>query len=126
MKVIKSVLRIIRNRGDISHETLGYFLKLHNVPDRPVISSSSYFTVNISSFLDFHFKPLAQKVKSYIQDTNDFLKNIANLPPLPDDLILCTIDVVGLYSLSLSAISTDHNFNMYNYFNQVRRMCSKK
>ena len=42
-------------------------------------------------------KLLAQKVKSYIQDTNDFLKKIANLPPLPDDLILCTIDVVGLY-----------------------------
>ena len=51
----------------------------------------------MSFFLDFHLKPLAQKVKSYIQDTNDFLKKIANLPPLPDDLILCTIDVVGLY-----------------------------
>ena len=36
-------------------------------------------------------------MKSYIQDTNDFLKKISNLPPLPDDLILCTIDVVGLY-----------------------------
>ena len=71
--------------------------KLHNVPGRPGISSSGYFTENISSFLDFHLKPLAQTVKSYIQDTNDFLKKIANLPPLPDDLILCTIDVVGLY-----------------------------
>ena len=40
---------------------------------------------------------MAQKVKSYIKDTNDFLKKIASLPPLPDDLILCTIDVVGLY-----------------------------
>ena len=28
---------------------------------------------------------------------NDFLKKIANLPPLPDGLILCTVDVVGLY-----------------------------
>ena len=36
-------------------------------------------------------------MQSFIQDTNDFLKKIANLPPLPDDLILCTIDVVGLY-----------------------------
>ena len=36
-------------------------------------------------------------MKSYIQDTNDFLKKIANLSPLPDDLILCTLDVVGLY-----------------------------
>ena len=43
-------------------------------------------------------KPLARRGKSYIQDMNDFLKKIANLPSLPDDLILCTIDVVGLYS----------------------------
>ena len=95
MKVIKSVLRRIRNRGGISGETLDYFLvnnpklgrfqllpkihkRLHNVRGRPVISNSSYFTEDIS-FLDFHFKPLAQKVKSYIQDTNDFLKKIANL-----------------------------------------------
>ena len=94
MKVIKSVLRRIRNRGGISGETLDYFLvnnpklgrfqllpkihkRLHNVRGRPVISNSSYFTENIS-FLGFHFKPLAQKVKSYIQDTNDFLKKIAN------------------------------------------------
>ena len=65
--------------------------------DRPVISNASYYTENISSFLDFHLKPLAQKVKSYIQDTNDFLKKIANLPPLPDNLILYTIDGVVLY-----------------------------
>ena len=71
--------------------------RLQNVPGRPVISNSTYFTENISSFLDFHLKPLAQKVKSYIQDTNDFLKKITNLPPLPGDLILCPIDVVDLY-----------------------------
>ena len=71
--------------------------RLHNVLCRTVISNSSYFTENISSFLDFHLKPLAQKVKSYIQDMNNFLKKIANFSPLPDDLILCTIDVVGLH-----------------------------
>ena len=103
MKVMKSVLRKIRCRGDISDETLDYFLvnnpklrrfyllpkihkRLHNVPGRPVKSNSSYFTENIS-FLDFHLKQLTQKVKSYIQDANDFLKKIANLPPLLDDLI---------------------------------------
>ena len=72
---------------------------LHNFPGRPVIFNSRYLFLqeNISSFLDFHLKPLAKKVKFYIQDTNDFLKNIANLPPLPDDLILWTIDIVGLF-----------------------------
>ena len=57
MKVIKSVLRKIRNRADISEETLDYFLvnnlklgrfcfipkihkRLHNVPGSPVIFNS--------------------------------------------------------------------------------------
>ena len=52
---------------------------------------------NISAFLEFHLKPLTQKVKSYIKNTNDFLRKIASLPPLPNDIILCNINVVGLY-----------------------------
>ena len=153
MKVIKSVLRKIRSRGDISDETLDYFLvnnpkfgrfyllpkihkRLRNVPGRPVISNSSYFTENISSFLDFHLKPLAQKVKSNIQDTNDFLKKIANLPSWPDDLILCTIDVVGLYPnipheeglvAIRKALDTRKDKNYFDrLFNRVSRVCSKK
>ena len=62
-----------------------------------MISDSNYFTDNIFSFLDFLLKSLTQKVKYYIQDTNDFLKKIANHPPFPDDLNLWTINVVGLY-----------------------------
>ena len=78
MKVIKSVLRKVKNRRDISDETLDYFLVnnprlgpfyilpkihkiLHNVPGRPVISNLSNYTENISSFLDFHLRLLAQK-----------------------------------------------------------------
>ena len=54
--------------------------RLQNVPERPVISNSGYYTENISASLEFHLKPLAQKVKSYIKDTNDFLRKIASLP----------------------------------------------
>ena len=71
--------------------------RLHNVPGRPVISNCGYFTENISAFLDYHLQPLAQKVKSYIKDTNDFLKKLRELPNLPKDFLLCTVDVVGLY-----------------------------
>ena len=39
----------------------------------------------------------AQKVKSYIKDTNHFLNKIKKLGSLPDGAILCTEDVVGLY-----------------------------
>ena len=40
---------------------------------------------------------LAQAVKSYIKDTNEFLKKLRFLPNLPDGIILCTMVVVGLY-----------------------------
>ena len=70
------------------------------MPGRPLISNSGYYTENISAFLEFHLKPLPQKVKSYFKDTNDFLRKIASLLPLPDDIIQCTIDVVRLYGFS--------------------------
>ena len=72
--------------------------RLHNVPGRPVIPNSVYYTENISSFLDHQLQPLAQAVKSYIKDTNKFLKKLSSLPKLPNAIILCTMDVVGLYS----------------------------
>ena len=71
--------------------------RLHDVPGRPVISNSGYYTENISSFLDFHLQPLAQSVKSYVKDTNDFLRKIKGLGRVSDEAILCTVDVVGLY-----------------------------
>ena len=112
-KIIKTVLKKIRDRKDISDSTLDYFLvnnpklgrfyllpKIHKrlKPGRPAISNSGYYTENISAFLEFHLKPLAQKVKSYNKDSNDFLRKMASLPPLPGDIILCSIDVVVLYS----------------------------
>ena len=107
-------LEKIRKRGDLSQDTLNYFLvkdpkfarfyllpkihkRLHDVPGRPVISNCGFYTENMSSFLDFHLQPLAQKVKLYIKDTNHFLKKIKELGQLPEGAILCTIDVVGLY-----------------------------
>ena len=52
---------------------------------------------NISAFLDFHLQPLAQAVKLYFKDTNDFLNKLHSLPKLPGNIILCTVDLVDLY-----------------------------
>ena len=77
-KIIESVLRKVRDRKDVGDETLDYFLvnnpeigrfyllpkihkRLYNVQGGPVISSSGYFTKNISAFLEYHLKPIAQK-----------------------------------------------------------------
>ena len=63
-KIIKTVLKKVRDRRDISDNTLDYFLvnnpklgrfyllpkiykRLQNVPGRPVISNSGYHTENI-------------------------------------------------------------------------------
>ena len=43
------------------------------------------------------FTAFVQKVKSYIKDTNHFLKKVRELGQLPEGTIFCTIDVVGLY-----------------------------
>ena len=62
-----------------------------------MISNSSFFTENISAFLDFHLKPLAKQVKSFVKDTNDFLRKLSGLRNVPENVLLCTVDVVGLY-----------------------------
>ena len=72
--------------------------RLHRVPGRPIIPNSGFHTENISAFLDFHLKPIAAKVKSHIKDTNDFLTKLQNLPKLPDDVILWTIDEIKRFS----------------------------
>ena len=114
ISTIHEAIEKFRKRSDLNADTIKYFIvkdpkfasfyllpkidkQLHNVPGCPVISNCGYYTENISSFLDFHLQSLARKVKSDIKDTNDFLKKLCSLPNLPDDIVLCTVDVVGLY-----------------------------
>ena len=112
--IISDALETIKNRGDMGDSTLDYLMisnpglgrfyllpkihkRLNGVPGRPVISNCGYFTENISEFLDYHLQPLAKTVTSYIKDTNHFLKKLSELGEIPEDAILCTVDVVGLY-----------------------------
>ena len=53
---------------------------MYDIPGRPVISNCGFYTENISAFLDHPFKPTAIQVKSYIKDTNDFLKKTQRPP----------------------------------------------
>ena len=70
---------------------------LENVPRGPVISNCGFYTENIPAFLDVHLQPLTREVKSYIKDNNDFLEKLCSLTNLPNDIILCSVDVAGLY-----------------------------
>ena len=48
-------------------------------------------------FLDLDLQLLAEAVRSYIKDTNYFLKKLRSLSKLRSDVILCTVDDVELY-----------------------------
>ena len=114
LKIINTVIAKITKRGDLNRNNLDHFLikdrkfsrlyllpkihkRSHNVSGRPVRSNSGYYTENTSSFLDHHLPPLPQAVKSYINDAKKFLKKLHYLPKLPNSIILCNMNVVGLY-----------------------------
>ena len=114
ISTIHRTIEKIRKRGDFKKETIKYFevkdpkfarfymlpkihKRLNNVPGRPTISNCGYYTENISAYFGFDLQPLAQAVKLFIKDTNDFLNKVRSLPKLPDNIILCRVDVVGLY-----------------------------
>ena len=74
--------------------------KLHKagVPGRPIVASNGCPTENISRFVDYYLQPLTVCIPSYIRDTTDFLNKLRELPPLPSDSLLVTLDVSSLYT----------------------------
>ena len=103
----------LKTKGFIAEKELKYFtcecnlgkmyllLKIHkrlsDVPGRPVISNCGMPTEKVSEFLDYELKLGMQKSKSYIRDPGHFLEKIKNISTLPENAILVTADVVGLY-----------------------------
>ena len=78
-----------------------YFLpKIHKQgnPGRPIVSSNGSPTENISLFVDYYLRPLVTTIPSHIRDTTHFLQKLAELPTLPEDTLLVTLDVTSLYA----------------------------
>ena len=67
-------------------------------PERPIVSGSGSITENISKFVQHHIRDLSTDHPSYIQDTPDMLRCLEDVGELPDNAVLVTIDVVGLYT----------------------------
>ena len=72
-------------------------------PGRPIIiSGSGTATEKISLYVDLHLKPHVKTLPSYLEDDNDFLRKLILIKnqhgPLPEDTILCTMDVTALYT----------------------------
>ena len=54
--------------------------------------------VCISQFVNFHLQPLVTKLSSYIKDTTHYLNKLNTIGPLPDGVLLVTLDVSSLYT----------------------------
>ena len=67
-------------------------------PGRPIVSACGSLTENISAFIDSVLKPHMESLPSYTKDTYDFINKIRQLPQLPKNSYLVTLDVSSLYS----------------------------
>ena len=71
--------------------------RLYDVPGRPVNSNCGTPTEKVSEFLDNQLKLVVREGMSYIKDSNDFIHKIKDLKDIPNNALLVTVDVVGLY-----------------------------
>ena len=65
-------------------------------PGRPEVAGIGSPTEKISQLVDFFLNPVSMKVRSYLQDTNDFLRRINNVGSLTPGTLLVTMDVTSL------------------------------
>ena len=67
-------------------------------PCRPVVSGNQSPTERISQFVDHFLQPCSVKIRSYLKDTNHFLREIRDVKQVPDNVMLVTMDVTALYT----------------------------
>ena len=74
---------------------------LINPPGRPIVSGIGGPTENLSRLVDHWLQPAVQQLPSYVKDSTHLLQQIQKwndtLPPLTENTLLVTIDVVALY-----------------------------
>ena len=112
---INSFLTQMHTKSEISDKCLKYLCEQHTKPGRfyllpkihknklpppgrPIISAIGSPTEKISQFVDFFLQPMLPKMKSYVKDTGHFLHLIDKVGPLPDNIIIGTLDVTSLYT----------------------------
>lgn len=108
-KEIRDFVEDLYQNGEIENVVKDYLLdgvyllpKIHKgklpPPGRPVIAGIGSPTEKISQLVDHFLNPYSKKVKSYVQDTNDFLRGIQAFESVPEGTMLVTMDVTSLYT----------------------------
>ena len=63
---------------------------------RPICASNGWITYNVSTYLDILLQPLAQKIPTYIKDSNSVIKLLED-KTFPPDFAFLAADVESLY-----------------------------
>lgn len=99
--VIDSKLKIYLTVEHPTMPSLYMLSKIHksviDPPGRLIVSGRGSILSNIPKFTDQILRPYVTQMKSYIQDTGDFLSKISELTLLTDTLLV-SFDVVSLYT----------------------------
>ena len=74
--------------------------KIHKInnPGRPITNAINSPTSSIAEFVDYQLEPMVHNLKSYIEDTTDFLTKLETIKKVPEGAILVTMDVTSLYT----------------------------
>ena len=76
--------------------------KIHKnlVSVRPVVSGINGATTKISKYLDFYFKQLVPKVKSFLKNSQQLVEEIKllKLPQSEEEVLLVSLDVKSMYT----------------------------
>ena len=74
--------------------------KIHkkDIPGRLICSSINPPTSHISKFIDEHIKKYVSNTKSYVRDTQHFIRRLKQLGQIPVGASLVTLDVSSLYT----------------------------
>lgn len=65
--------------------------------DRPIVAAQRSLLENISKYVDSFLQPHVKKIKTYIQDTRDFILKVDGMQ-IPPNSMLVSLDVVSLYT----------------------------
>ena len=90
----------------MKHLTFYALVKTHKIfeklpPFRPICNGKNSVSVWMSGFVDSFLKPVSRLVRSYIQDTTDFINKISGLKFIPEcpkeKVFIVSMDVQSLY-----------------------------
>ena len=81
---------------------LHFLPKIHKTsnPDKLIVLGNDTATEKLSAFVDFHLTKYMDNyyIPSFIKDTTKFLNHLLDLPTLPDNSLLVTMDIKSLYT----------------------------